>query len=78
MSASAPKLVTGANGFLGAAVVRALLRAREPVRALVRAGSDRRNLEGLDVEVAIGDAVEVLFEERGEGRKLPQFRRTRR
>ena len=30
---SAPKLVTGANGFLGAAVVRALLAAGEPVRA---------------------------------------------
>ena len=37
------------------------------------------NIVGDDaLEVAIGDAVEVLFEERGEGRKLPQFRRTRR
>jgi len=27
------------------------------------------------LEVAIGEAVEVTFEARGEGRKLPQFRR---
>ncbi len=52
---SAPKLVTGANGFLGAAVVRALLAARERVRAFVRPGSDRRNLAGLDIEIAEGD-----------------------
>jgi len=50
-----PALVTGANGFLGAAVVRALLAARTPVRAFVRAGSDRRNLLALDVEIAVGD-----------------------
>jgi dihydroflavonol-4-reductase len=48
-------LVTGANGFLGAAVVRALLADGRAVRALVRRGSDRRNLAGLDVEVAEGD-----------------------
>jgi uncharacterized OB-fold protein len=30
------------------------------------------------LEVAIGDAVEVLFEDRGEGRRLPQFRRIAR
>jgi len=34
------------------------------------------NLVGDDVlEASIGDAVEVLFEDRGEGRKLAQFRR---
>jgi len=48
-------LVTGANGFLGAAVARALLAAGERVRAFVRRGSDRRNLLGLDVEIAEGD-----------------------
>jgi dihydroflavonol-4-reductase len=48
-------LVTGASGFLGAAVVRALLAGGEPVRAFVRARSDRRNLAGLDVELAEGD-----------------------
>ena len=48
-------LVTGANGFLGAAVVRALIAADRPVRALVRPGSDRRNLDQLDVELVEGD-----------------------
>ncbi|MBN1240602.1 MAG: NAD-dependent epimerase/dehydratase family protein [Gammaproteobacteria bacterium] len=47
--------MTGANGFVGAAVVRALLADGEAVRAFVRASSDRRNLEGLDVDVAEGD-----------------------
>jgi dihydroflavonol-4-reductase len=48
-------LVTGANGFLGAAVARALLAGGQPVRAFVRARSDRRNLAGLEVEIAEGD-----------------------
>ena len=48
-------LVTGANGFFGSAVVRALLADGTAVRALVRPGSDRRNLAGLDVDVAEGD-----------------------
>ena len=51
-------LVTGANGFLGSAVVRALLADGLAVRAFVRSGSDRRNLDGLDVEVAVGDLTE--------------------
>ena len=48
-------LVTGGNGFVGAAVIRALLSAGQQVRALVRPGSDRRNLDGADVEVVEGD-----------------------
>ena len=51
-------LVTGANGFLGSAVVRALLADGTAVRALVRPGSDRRNLAGLDVGVAEGDVTD--------------------
>jgi dihydroflavonol-4-reductase len=51
-------LVTGANGFLGSAVVRALLAEGTAVRALVRRGSDRRNLAGLDVSVADGDVTD--------------------
>ena len=48
-------LVTGGNGFVGAAVVRALLRADARVRVFLRPGSDRRNLVGLPVEVVEGD-----------------------
>jgi dihydroflavonol-4-reductase len=48
-------LVTGASGFIGSAVVRRLLAEGQSVRALVRPGSDRRNLDGLPVEIAIGD-----------------------
>ena len=48
-------LVTGANGFVGAAVVRALLADERPVRALVRATSDCRNLDGMPVEIVRGD-----------------------
>ena len=49
-------LVTGANGFVGAAVCRALLADGQEVRALVRPGSDQRNLQGLNVERVEGDA----------------------
>ncbi|MDF3834104.1 NAD-dependent epimerase/dehydratase family protein, partial [Cupriavidus basilensis] len=48
-------LVTGASGFLGSAVVRQALARGFRVRAMVRAGSPRRNLEGLPVEIAEGD-----------------------
>src|SRR5262249_35845508 len=55
---AAMNLVTGANGFLGAAVVRALLADGRRARALVRRGSDRSNLRQLDVEVAEGDLTD--------------------
>ena len=48
-------LVTGASGFVGAAVARALLRHGWRVRVLVRGGSVRTNLQDLPVEIAVGD-----------------------
>ncbi|HEY4743908.1 MAG TPA: NAD-dependent epimerase/dehydratase family protein, partial [Desulfuromonadaceae bacterium] len=47
--------VTGATGFIGASIVRELLKDGREVRALVRPGSDTANLAGLDVEVWRGD-----------------------
>ena len=48
-------MVTGANGFIGANVVLALLRENIEVRAFVRKQSDTRALAGLDVELVQGD-----------------------
>jgi len=47
--------VTGATGFVGAAVARALLAAGFGVRALARRHSPRANLDGLKVELVEGD-----------------------
>ncbi len=55
---SSSVLVTGANGFVGSAVVRALLRHDYAVRALVRASSDTANLDGLDIETTRGDLLD--------------------
>jgi dihydroflavonol-4-reductase len=48
-------LVTGASGFVGAAVARVLVSAGWEVRVLVRPASDRTNLEKLPVAIVVGD-----------------------
>ena len=50
--------MTGATGFVGAAVARRLLSGGHQVRVLVRPNSDRGNLDGLDVEVVTGDLTD--------------------
>jgi len=51
-------LVTGGNGFVGSAVVRALLGAGYDVVCLVRPTSNLRNLDGLEVALAVGDLTD--------------------
>ena len=51
--------VTGATGFIGASLVRELLAQGCEVKTLVRAGSDRRNLSGLDIEQCQGDLTDT-------------------
>lgn len=48
-------LITGATGFVGAAVARSLLDAGHQLRALVRNNSLLKNLEGLEIETVVGD-----------------------
>jgi dihydroflavonol-4-reductase len=48
-------LVTGASGFIGSAVARALLARGHAVRAYLEPGAGTENLDGLDVERAVGD-----------------------
>ncbi len=52
-------LITGATGFVGSAVLRQLLDEGHEVRALVRPSSDRRNLDGLSLEGAVGDLCDA-------------------
>lgn len=50
--------VTGATGFIGASIVRELLKDGRDVRVLARSSANLANLKGLDVEIWRGDILE--------------------
>jgi len=52
-------LITGASGFVGAAVARCLTRAGYDVRAMLRRTSRRDNLADLKVEIVEGDLLDA-------------------
>ncbi|MBV1796929.1 hopanoid-associated sugar epimerase [Siccirubricoccus sp. G192] len=51
-------MLTGATGFLGSAIARALVAAGHEVRALTRAGTPREVLEGVPVQFIPGDLTD--------------------
>src|SRR2546425_11688573 len=52
-------VVTGATGFVGSAIVRSLVAAGYPVRAVCRASSRRDNLAGLDIDIVDADICDA-------------------
>jgi dihydroflavonol-4-reductase len=59
LAAEGPTLLTGATGFVGSAVARTLAARGHQLRLLVRPTSDRRNLAGVEAEVALGDLTDA-------------------
>jgi len=55
---SAPKLVIGANGFLGSHVTRQLVATGADVRVMVRPGANTRSIDDLDVTRFHGDVFD--------------------
>jgi dihydroflavonol-4-reductase len=51
-------LVTGATGFVGAAVARALAARGTKLRLMVRAGSPRANLDHINAEIFVADLAD--------------------
>lgn len=51
-------LITGATGFVGGAVLRAVVRAGHDARVLIRPEADRYNLRDMPVEIYHGDVRE--------------------
>ena len=52
-------LVTGSTGFLGSSVLRELINDGREVKALIRKGTSKKNIDGLDVEIAYGDLRDI-------------------
>src|SRR5579871_5640554 len=57
--AAKTSMVTGANGFLGCHVVRALIARGDRVRALARENADTTALRGIDCEIVRGDVRDL-------------------
>ncbi len=55
----APKLVIGANGFLGSHVTRQLVASGADVRTMVRAGANTRSIDDLQVTRFHGDVFDT-------------------
>ncbi len=64
MRSAAQTLVTGATGFVGSAVAKALSEGGFAVRALVRPGSPRAHLAALTLELVEGDIRDQASVER--------------
>jgi dihydroflavonol-4-reductase len=56
---TAPKLVIGANGFLGSHVTRQLVATGADVRVMVRPNANTRNIDGLGVTRFHGDVFDT-------------------
>jgi dihydroflavonol-4-reductase len=54
-----PKLVVGANGFLGSHVARQLVADGHQVRAMVRAGANTRSIDDLELTRFYGDVFDT-------------------
>lgn len=54
-----PKLVIGANGFLGSHVTRQLVAAGHEVRAMVREGANTRSIDDLELSRFYGDVFDT-------------------
>jgi dihydroflavonol-4-reductase len=52
-------VITGASGFIGSAVARAVHARGAEVVAVVEPGADERNLEGIDAERAVADVRDI-------------------
>jgi dihydroflavonol-4-reductase len=59
ISGQAPTLVTGGSGFIGGALVDALVSAGRPVRALARSADAARALETRGAEPVTGDVLDA-------------------
>jgi dihydroflavonol-4-reductase len=57
--------VTGATGFVGSHVARLLAEQGADLRLLVRSGSRRENLAGLDADLVMGDLTDAVSLRKG-------------